>query len=65
MVNVNTDSVGHNFVGDLGRTVEIDAEFPLPPTRGAYGLTLAASPDGSELTQLMYDADTHQTSNIF
>ena len=51
---------GDHVAGDLGRTVEIDAEFETSPTHGTYGLTLAAAPDGSETTRLYYDVEKHE-----
>jgi len=59
-IRTEVSGAGDQTVGDLGRTVEIDAHFASPPAQGTYGLTLAASPDGAEITRLYYDADKHE-----
>lgn len=47
-------------VGDLGRRAEIEVRFEAPPATGSYGVTIAGSPDGTEVTRLTYDADKRE-----
>ncbi len=45
-------------VGDLGRAVEIEVTFDEAPRSGPFGLTIAQSADGREVTRIMYDPAT-------
>lgn len=42
-------------VGDLGSAVEIEATFDEAPRSGPFGLTIAQSADGREVTRIVYD----------
>lgn len=55
-IDLAVDGSGDRMAGDLGRMTEIEAHFQSPPPDGEYGLILAASPDGREITRLYYDA---------
>ncbi|MGF7150258.1 sucrose-6-phosphate hydrolase SacC (GH32 family) [Sphingomonas zeicaulis] len=59
-IDLQIDGAGDRPAGDLGRMVEIRAEFVAPPESGRYGVTLATSPDGRETTQLFYDPEDRQ-----
>lgn len=50
---------GDHIVGDLGRSAEFVAEFGEGISAAPYGIILAASPDGAELTRLIYDPARH------
>jgi beta-fructofuranosidase len=53
-----TPSTDGQFVGDLGRIVELIADFAGILNTGPYGVVIASSPDGSEVTRLTYDPST-------
>lgn len=52
--------VGERRLGDLGHAVELDVRFATPPATGQYGVILAASADGREITRLYYDAEKRE-----
>lgn len=60
VVDVTLAGSGERAAGDLGRAVEIKAQFATPPLCGSYGVTLAASADGAEMTRLYYDAERRE-----
>lgn len=58
-LNGGLDAVaGDHFLGDLGQSAEFRVDFA-GASDAPYGVTLAASPDGSETTRLTYDPATH------
>lgn len=58
-VDRRVEGVGDLAVGDLGPAVEIRADFAGADLAQPYGLTLAATSDGGEMTRLSYDPRTH------
>ena len=59
-LDTSVDGSGDRPAGDLGRMVEIMAQFAEPPASGTYGVILASSPDGRETTRLYYDSDRRE-----
>lgn len=59
-VEVSSSGSGDHPAGELGRMVEIKAQFAAPPSSGRYGVTLAASAEGREVTRLYYDAEKRE-----
>lgn len=59
-IDTHIGGSGDMEVGDLGRAVEIKVRFDMIPQAGSYGLTLAATPDGREVTRLSYDPQRHE-----
>ena len=51
---------GDQVMGDLGRAVELDVTIDGGVQHGTFGVTLAAAPDGSEITRFYYDAATRE-----
>jgi len=51
---------GDRKIADLGKAYELMADFSALPPSGKYGVTIAASTDGSEITRIYYDRDTRQ-----
>ncbi len=60
MIETRVTGTGDIAVGDLGRAVEIDATFEDPSPSGRFGLTIARSADGREVTRILYDPDTRE-----
>lgn len=51
---------GDRMLGDLGASAEYRVDFGERAPAAPYGLILAASPDGSEVTRLVYDPAKHR-----